>query len=50
MVVIVESGAIYSMTVTAALITFVTKSNGVYVLLDMVRLPLPLRPHVLLTD
>lgn len=33
--VVIESGAIYSMSVTAALITFVTKSNGVYVLLDM---------------
>ena len=31
-----ESGAIYSMTITAALISFVVKSNGVYVLLDMV--------------
>ena len=35
--VVIESGAIYSMTVTAALITFVTKSNGVYVVLDIVR-------------
>lgn len=35
--VVIESGAIYSFTITAALITFVTKSNGVYVLLDMVR-------------
>ncbi|GJE93982.1 hypothetical protein PsYK624_101490 [Phanerochaete sordida] len=34
--VVIESGAIYSMTVTAALITFVTKSNGVYVILDMI--------------
>ena len=37
--VVIESGAIYSMTVTAALITFVTKSNGVYVVLDIVRAP-----------
>ena len=35
--VVIESGAIYSMSVTAALITFVTKSNGVYVVLDIVR-------------
>ncbi|KAJ8497015.1 hypothetical protein ONZ51_g764 [Trametes cubensis] len=34
--VIIESGAIYSMTITAALISFVVKSNGVYVLLDMI--------------
>ncbi|EKM53110.1 uncharacterized protein PHACADRAFT_259285 [Phanerochaete carnosa HHB-10118-sp] len=34
--VVIESGAIYSLTVTAALITFVTKSNGVYVMLDMI--------------
>ncbi|KIP01634.1 hypothetical protein PHLGIDRAFT_112895 [Phlebiopsis gigantea 11061_1 CR5-6] len=33
--VVIESGAIYSMTVTAALITFATKSNGVYVVLDI---------------
>ncbi|RPD53075.1 hypothetical protein L227DRAFT_470950, partial [Lentinus tigrinus ALCF2SS1-6] len=33
---IIESGAIYSMTITAALISFVVKSNGVYVLLDMI--------------
>ena len=40
--VIIESGAIYSMTITAALISFVVKSNGVYVLLDMVRIVRPL--------
>ena len=34
--VIIESGAIYSMTITAALISFVVKSPGVYVVLDMV--------------
>lgn len=34
--VIIESGAIYSATITAALITFVIGSPGVYVLLDMV--------------
>ncbi|KAI0370681.1 hypothetical protein BV20DRAFT_1071393 [Pilatotrama ljubarskyi] len=34
--VIIESGAIYSMTITAALISFVVKSNGVYVLLDII--------------
>ncbi|KAI0773176.1 hypothetical protein BD413DRAFT_656572 [Trametes elegans] len=34
--VIIESGAIYSMTITAALISFVIKSNGVYVILDMI--------------
>ncbi|KAH9895889.1 hypothetical protein C8Q73DRAFT_456158 [Cubamyces lactineus] len=34
--VIIESGAIYSMTITAALISFVVKSNGVYILLDMI--------------
>ncbi|KAI0755811.1 hypothetical protein C8Q74DRAFT_324079 [Fomes fomentarius] len=34
--VIIESGAIYSVTITAALISFVVKSNGVYVLLDMI--------------
>ncbi|KAI0354371.1 hypothetical protein OH77DRAFT_1521667 [Trametes cingulata] len=33
--VIIESGAIYSMTITAALISFVVKSNGVYVILDI---------------
>ena len=47
--VIIESGAIYSMTITAALISFVVKSNGVYVLLDMVRVFLPYpHSHVLL--
>ena len=35
---IIESGAIYSVTITAALILFVVKSPGVYVVLDMVRL------------
>ena len=44
--VIIESGAIYSMTVTAALISFVVKSNGVYVLLDMVRTPHFLHSHL----
>lgn len=39
--VVIESGAIYSMTVTAALITFVCKSNVVYVVLDMVHFDLP---------
>ncbi|KAI0739381.1 hypothetical protein C8Q80DRAFT_1111581 [Daedaleopsis nitida] len=34
--VIIESGAIYSMTITAALISFVVKSNGVYILLDLI--------------
>ncbi|OSC98609.1 hypothetical protein PYCCODRAFT_1447350 [Trametes coccinea BRFM310] len=34
--VIIESGAIYSMTITAALISFVVQSNGVYILLDMI--------------
>ncbi|KAI0631505.1 hypothetical protein C8Q77DRAFT_141002 [Trametes polyzona] len=34
--VIIESGAIYSVTITAALISFVVKSNGVYVILDMI--------------
>ncbi|KAI8977818.1 hypothetical protein BD414DRAFT_445877 [Trametes punicea] len=34
--VIIESGAIYSMTITAALISFVVQSNGVYVMLDMI--------------
>ncbi|KAI9066153.1 hypothetical protein FKP32DRAFT_1566382 [Trametes sanguinea] len=32
---IIESGAIYSMAITAGLITFVVKSNGVYIVLDM---------------
>ncbi len=36
--VIIESGAIYSMTITAALISFVMKTNGVYVILDLVRI------------
>lgn len=34
--VVIESGVIYSMTITAALVTFVVKSPGVYVILDMV--------------
>ena len=34
--VVVESGAIYSVTITAALIMFVIGSPGVYILLDMV--------------
>ncbi|KAI9058981.1 hypothetical protein FKP32DRAFT_1614473 [Trametes sanguinea] len=34
--VIIESGAIYSMTITAALISFVVQSNGVYIMLDMI--------------
>ncbi|KAI0773174.1 hypothetical protein BD413DRAFT_472762 [Trametes elegans] len=33
--VIVESGALYSMTVTTALVLFLLHSNGVYVVLDM---------------
>ena len=39
--VIIESGAVYSMTITAALISFVVQSNGVYVVLDMVSLIRP---------
>ncbi|KAI0821754.1 hypothetical protein BC628DRAFT_1393411 [Trametes gibbosa] len=34
--VIIESGAIYSVTITAALISFVAKSNAVYVILDVI--------------
>ncbi|KAI0643291.1 hypothetical protein C8Q79DRAFT_915631 [Trametes meyenii] len=34
--VIVESGALYSLTVTAALVLFLLQSNGVYVVLDMI--------------
>ena len=34
--VIIESGAVYSVTITAALISFVVQSNSVYVVLDMV--------------
>jgi len=34
--VVIESGALYSVTITAALITFVSKSNAVYVILDMI--------------
>ncbi|KAM5540155.1 hypothetical protein V8D89_006295 [Ganoderma adspersum] len=34
--VIIESGAVYSVTITAALISFVVQSNGVYVVLDMI--------------
>ena len=34
--VIIESGAIYSMTITTALVSFVVKTNGVYVVLDLV--------------
>lgn len=34
--VVVESGALYSITITAALVTFVLKSNVVYVILDLV--------------
>ncbi|KAI0370678.1 hypothetical protein BV20DRAFT_1035661 [Pilatotrama ljubarskyi] len=34
--IIVESGALYSMTVTAALVLFLVHSNGVYVVLDMI--------------
>ncbi|GJE99987.1 hypothetical protein PsYK624_162650 [Phanerochaete sordida] len=34
--VVIESGAIYSLTITTALVAFVSKSNGVYVLLDMI--------------
>ena len=46
--VIIESGAIYSMTITAALISFVAESPGVYVILDLVRLSM-LMPCVTLT-
>ena len=35
--VVIESGAIYSVTITTALVAFISKSNGVYVVLDMVR-------------
>ncbi|KAI0354368.1 hypothetical protein OH77DRAFT_1405003 [Trametes cingulata] len=34
--IIVESGALYSLTVTAALVLFLVRSNGVYVVLDMI--------------
>ncbi|KAI0660236.1 hypothetical protein C8Q70DRAFT_82925 [Cubamyces menziesii] len=34
--VIIESGALYSFTMTAALILFLVRSNGVYVILDMI--------------
>ncbi|KIP01643.1 hypothetical protein PHLGIDRAFT_131166 [Phlebiopsis gigantea 11061_1 CR5-6] len=34
--VVIESGAIYSVTITTALVAFVSKSNGVYVVLDMI--------------
>ncbi|KAI0325767.1 hypothetical protein GY45DRAFT_202969 [Cubamyces sp. BRFM 1775] len=34
--VIIESGALYSFTITAALILFLVRSNGVYVILDMI--------------
>ncbi|KAI0631507.1 hypothetical protein C8Q77DRAFT_1061422 [Trametes polyzona] len=34
--IIVESGALYSITVTAALVLFLVRSNGVYVILDMI--------------
>lgn len=34
--IIVESGALYSITVTAALVLFLLHSNGVYIVLDMV--------------
>ena len=34
--VVIESGAIYSLTITTGLILFLAKSDGVFVLLDMV--------------
>ncbi|KAL1943654.1 hypothetical protein VTO73DRAFT_4099 [Trametes versicolor] len=34
--IIVESGALYSITVTAALVLFLLHSNGVYIVLDMI--------------
>ncbi|KAI0776699.1 hypothetical protein BD413DRAFT_442771, partial [Trametes elegans] len=34
--VVIESGAIYSVTITAALATFVSQSNSVYIILDMI--------------
>ncbi|KAI0700197.1 hypothetical protein BC835DRAFT_1221431, partial [Cytidiella melzeri] len=34
--VVIESGALYSLTIIAAIITFALKSPGVYVLLDMI--------------
>lgn len=34
--VVIESGALYSLTIIAAIITFALKSPGVYVILDMV--------------
>ena len=36
---IIESGAIYSMAITAGLVTFLVQSNGVYIVLDIVRMP-----------
>lgn len=35
--VVIESGAIYSATIIAALVTFVLQNAAVYVILDMVR-------------
>ena len=40
--IVIESGAIYTATVTAALVTFIVGSPGVYVLIDMVSSHLPL--------
>lgn len=49
--VVIESGAIYSATITAALVTFVAQSPGVYVILDMVRTHRfePTVPYAILT-
>lgn len=38
LIVVIESGAIYSMAIIAALVLFVINSPGVYVILDLVRL------------
>ena len=37
LLVVIESGAIYSVTIIAALVAFVTNSVGVYIILDLVR-------------
>ena len=41
--ILVDAGAIYSVTLLVALICFVTESNGQYVVLDMVSPPCPVR-------
>jgi len=41
--ILVDAGAIYSVTLLVALICFVTESNGQYVILDMVSPPYPVR-------